>query len=120
MNNLKEQFLGFYNTPNLFEKLNEIKQFEFEPIQIDTLEYNLKIEKKLPLGKRVEYFFEYYINQTKRYKLLYKNIQVLKEKETLGELDFILYDEKEEKYLHTELVYKYYLYDESFENEIDI
>lgn len=120
MNNLKAQFEGFYNTPALFETLNDISQFEFETIDYKKYDYaNFKILQKLPLGKRVEYFFEEYINLSSRYNLIHKNMQVINNKNTLGEIDFILYDKKRELYLHSELVYKFYLYDDSFKEEIN-
>jgi len=118
--NIKEQFLGFYNTPALFDKLNTLEQFKFEEIDLNKIDYSeLIIDKKLPLGKRVEYFFEYYIKLALRYNIVNKNIQIIKDGNTLGELDFILYDKVEKRYEHVELVYKYYVYDPSFENELD-
>ncbi|MGA1932244.1 DUF1853 family protein [Arcobacter sp. YIC-464] len=120
MSNLKEQFEGFYNTPILFKCLNKINQFEFDFLDYKKDDYaNFEIVQKLPLGKRVEYFFEEYIKLSSRYNLIHKNIQVIHNKNTLGEIDFILFDKKEQRYLHTELVYKFYLYDNSFQKEID-
>ncbi len=117
---LKEQFLGFYNTPDLFNNIKTLKQFSYEKLQLDKINYSkLNIKENLPLGKRVEYFFEYYIKHTFRYNLVKKNIQVLKDKQTLGEIDFILYDKYENCFKHIELVYKYYLYDLSYKNELD-
>lgn len=120
MTELKEQFLGFYKTPALFNELYELKQFDFENIDISNIDYSkLSIDKKLPLGKRVEYFFEYYIKLALCYNIVNKNIQIIKDGNTLGELDFILYDNFKKRFEHVELVYKYYLYDPSFENELD-
>ena len=120
MNNIKEQFLGFYNTPSLFEDLNSLKQFSIPDIDLDNLNIeNINIKGKLPLGKRIEYFFEHCINLSSRYDLLAKNIQIIKNKNTLGEIDFILFDNNENCFKHVEVVYKYYLYDMSFENELD-
>lgn len=120
MNNLKTQFLGFINTPPLFKKLNSLNQIELDTNEIKNFDFSqLDIPNKLPLGKRIEHFFSFYIHQSKNYDLIKNNIQIINKKETLGEIDFILYDKKEKKYLHIEHVYKYYLYDDSFPNEID-
>ena len=120
MNNLKTQLLGFINTPPLFKELNGLSQIELDINEIKNFDFSqLNIPDKLPLGKRIEHFFEFYIQQSKEYNLIKSNIQVINNKETLGEMDFLLFDKKEEKYLHVEHVYKYYLYDESFPNEID-
>lgn len=120
MNNLKTQFLGFINTPSLFKKLNGFTQIELDINKIKEFDYSqLNITQKLPLGKRIERFFEFYIQQSKSYDLIKNNIQIINNKQTLGELDFILYDKQAQKYLHIEHIYKYYLYDESFSTKID-
>ncbi len=120
MNNLKNQFLGFINTPSLFTSLDKLTQFELDINEIKNFDFSqLDITQKLPLGKRIEGFFEFYIQQSTNYDLIKSNIQIINNNETLGELDFLLYDKRAKKYLHVEHIYKYYLYDDSCENEID-
>ncbi len=120
MNSIEQQFIGFYNTNYLFKELDGLKQFEFDSIDLNNLQIKkLEINQKLPLGKRVELFFEHYLHLSKRYELHKKNIQIIDCKETLGEIDFIIYDNKKKCFKHVELVYKYYLYDISFEKELD-
>ncbi len=120
MNNLKTQFLGFINTPSLFNELNCLNQFELDINEINNFDFSqLNITQKLPLGKRIERFFEFYMQQSINYELIKSNIQIINNKETLGELDFLLFDKRADRYLHVEHIYKYYLYDESFSNEID-
>lgn len=124
MNKLKKQFLGFMNTSPLFDELNSLKQFKLDINEIKNFDFTkLKISDKLSLGRRVERFFEFYIKESENYELIKNNIQIIKKlenhKHTLGELDFIIYDKNQKKYLHIEHVYKFYLYDESIENEID-
>jgi len=118
---IDKQFLGFYSTPSLFKnKIKNIEQFDVTKISVDTLDFdNLQIVQKMPLGKRVEKFFEFYINNSLRYNILSQNIQVIHNKNTLGEIDFILEDTKLNKHIHLELVYKFYLYDDRFEKELD-
>lgn len=120
MNNLKNQFLGFLNTPSLFKEINGLTQFELNKKEIENFDFSkLDIKERLPLGKRIERFFEFYITQSKNYELIKNNIQIINDKETLGELDFIVFDKRRQKYIHVEHIYKYYLYDTAFENEID-
>lgn len=120
MDNLKQQFLGFINTSALFQEIDGLQQFTFNNEEIKDFDFTqLEITKNLALGKRVECFFEFYIKQSNNYQLIKNNIQIIENKCTLGELDFIIYDKKEHKYIHIEHVYKFYLYDDTIPNEID-
>ncbi len=120
MNNLKNQFLGFLNTPLLFERLHNLSQIKLDINEIEKFDFTkLNITDNLPLGKRIERFFKFYIEQSSNYELIKSNIQIIHNKETLGELDFLLYDKMAKKYLHIEHIYKFYLYDESFSDEIE-
>lgn len=61
------------------------------------------------LGKRVERFFFYQIQQLEEVEIIVENLQISKNKITLGELDCILLQGKH--HIHLEIVYKFYLYD---------
>ena len=120
MNNLKKQFLAYMSTFSLFREWDGLMQFELDIEEVEEFDFSkLEITKRLTLGNRVERFFEFYINQSKKYKLIKKNIQIIKDKHTLGELDFIIYDLVSKKYIHVEHVYKFYLYDDTIEHELD-
>ena len=71
----------------------------------------LNMPERLRLGNRLERFFAYIIQQSELYELVAENIQVFEDKQTIGELDFILYDKQQEKHIHIELGGKLYLYD---------
>lgn len=120
MSNLEKQFQGYINTSSLFEEIDGLKQFELDIKERAWFKFSkLDLSSKLTLGSRVEDFFRFYINHSSNYELVKHNIQIIHEKHTLGELDFILFDKKAQKYIHVEHVYKFYLYDDSFQNEID-
>lgn len=118
---LNQQIKGFYNTQSLFEDtFYDLDIFELESIDIDSFDSNsIDIKIQLPLGKRVEIFFESLIDNSLRYNVISRNIQIINNKNTLGELDFIIYDLKEKTYTHIELVYKFYVYDDRFHRELD-
>ena len=107
---VQQHYNGFLQTPNLW-KGNEIfslKQFE---IDRDSIKVDLKIDEKLRLGKYIERFVSFQIKQDKNCKIISENIQIQQDKLTLGELDCLLY--KNEKPIHLEIIYKFYLYDAS-------
>ncbi|RFN60005.1 DUF1853 family protein [Marixanthomonas ophiurae] len=65
------------------------------------------------LGKQAEVCFEFLLKHSKRYQLHAANIQIQGETQTLGELDYLVFDSKTNKTLHIELACKFYLFDDS-------
>jgi hypothetical protein len=104
------QYEGFLDTFNLspLHSFDIVSFFEFENDKGALL--NVTVPEKLVLGKRIERFFSAYIKQSKRYELLKENIQIRKDKITIGELDFLVEDKLLDEVLHIELVYKFYLF----------
>jgi len=120
MSNLQKQFQGYLNTPSLFEEFYGLQQFELDIKELEQFDSSkLELSSQITLGRRVEDFFRFYINESSKYDLVKHNIQIIEDKQTLGELDFILFDKKAYKYIHVEHIYKFYLYDDSIQNEID-
>ena len=114
------QYLGFINTFEIFNKnILNIENFYIDKKNISYENFKkFELKEHLPLGKRVELFFEFYINNSKNYKILKKNIQIIKDKVTLGELDFIIKNLQTKKIIHIELIYKYYIIKNNEQNEI--
>ncbi|MGM0933897.1 MAG: DUF1853 family protein [Bacteroidota bacterium] len=119
---IKKQLLGFLHTPPLWRgELLGLKQFdpgETMPQEIPDPKKEIpSLASNFVLGKRMESFFELLIQNNNRYKLLANNIQISREKITLGELDFLLKDLHTNQNIHLELVYKFYVYDPSISSE---
>ncbi len=119
-----DQFRGFLKTPDIFPETEntQFNTFKFPQVDInDSVKASLE-ELNHPrnsvLGKRMESFFEIAIENSSRYDLIASNIQIIEKKQTLGELDFLLYDRDRSQSLHVELVYKLYVYDNGFPKEI--
>lgn len=111
------QFRGFFNTPHLFNA----PIFGLIPF-LDTCritpQYNSGFVKNLRLGQRVERFVAEELAHCNHIRILKENIQIQEYKRTLGELDCLLL--KDNKPIHLEIQFKYYLYDENLgETEID-
>jgi len=121
---IKNQYLGFLesNSLQLVEPLLETSVFAFEELAQNSITGDtaaIIINDNEVLGKRIEKFFEYCIDNSSKYHLITSNTQVFKDKITIGEIDFIVKDIPKNKVLHIELVYKFYLYDPSFSIEQD-
>ena len=110
---------SFINAPDLKISSEEypFNNFCFEEDPVDDSDFTYP--KDLVLGKQAEAAFEEYLILLKRYQLLAANLQIhtssslsnRNEKETLGELDYIVRDLRNKKLLHIELACKFYLFD---------
>jgi len=110
---IQKRYEGFLQTNTLWKKnaVCELHQFEIEK---KASKISIDIDEKLRLGKYIERFVSFELKQNKSIQIISENIQIQKEKITLGELDCILLKEKQP--IHLEIVYKFYLYDASVGN----
>ena len=114
---VQKRYEGFLQTNSLW-KNNAIYQLNQFKIEAKSRKIELIINENLRLGKYIERFVSYQLEQEESISIICENIQLQKEKITLGELDCIL--QKEKKIIHLEIIYKFYLYDPSCgKTEID-
>lgn len=114
---LQKRYEGFLKTPCLWIKdaIYNLRQFEITS-EFDKID--IVLDEKLRLGKYVERFVSFELAQQNHMSILAENIQIQNGKITLGELDCLLL--KNNKPIHLEIIYKFYLYDDSVGNcEID-
>ena len=105
---IQKRYEGFLATPNLWtgDLVFGLHQFELES---KLHKIDISINDNMRLGKYIERFVSYQLSNTKKIDVLAGNIQIQKDKRTIGELDCLL--TKKEKSVHLEIVYKFYLYD---------
>ncbi len=110
------RFDGYLKSRELWDgQLFSLKQYTIKGSS--NLEIKLP-KKKLRLGILVEQFVFTCLRANMNIEHLKTNIQIIQDKKTIGELDCLISDKG--KYIHLELVYKFYLYDPSIQgNEID-
>lgn len=117
---LQEQFTGFIRTPQLWTKngIFEYDLFEFpQEIPADIASEAIEPPSTGVLGKRMEQFFKLYVERFSEEEVLAHNEQIFQEKQTVGELDFLLKHRRTGSITHVELVYKFYLYDPEITSE---
>ena len=111
---LLKQYLGFLNSTILWKDKTFFELESFDPeLKIDKLydTIQLEIPNFIVLGKRIESFLADYLEHSADYQLLAKNIQIFSGTRTIGEIDFLLKDQRTNQNLHVEVVYKFYVYD---------
>jgi hypothetical protein len=82
---------------------------------VNDLEFPLPTN--IRLGHLVEKIVSKLIKSSTNYKVIKENIQLIEDKKTIGEIDFILEEIKTKSFIHLELAYKFYLYDPSLSSE---
>jgi hypothetical protein len=106
---IKSQYSGFLNTSPIWEnKQFGIQQFEFPSVELDAFQPT-PVLKKLRLGHQIEHIFKQLIEYSEAYKIVVHNLPVRQNGRTLGEIDFILKDKIQDKLIHVELTYKFYI-----------
>ncbi|PQJ81971.1 DUF1853 family protein [Polaribacter glomeratus] len=105
---IQKRYEGFLQT-NCLWKSNSVYGLHAFEIEATSSKIDIIIDEKLRLGKYVERFVSYQLQQEYNISIICENIQIQREKITLGELDCIVL--KDKKTIHLEIIYKFYLYD---------
>ena len=107
--NVQLQYQGYVNTSFLWQKNPVLGLHQFELHKQKDTQFNEQLPNNMRLGKCVERFVSHELQQQSEIDVLLENKQVQHIKQTIGELDCILHQDKQT--IHLEIVYKFYLYD---------
>ncbi len=103
---------GFLETGTLDDIIEGVSNFSINSnIEISDLPFP-DIKR---LGKRAEFIFEQILKHTDKLEIIANNIQLIEKKRTIGEIDYLL--KQQNKFIHLELATKFYLLDESLDDE---
>lgn len=110
----KEIYRGLMQQSSLLEASNalDLKLLETS----DWEQYPMFSErfKRHKIGRIAEEGLSYYFSVHPRYVLLSEQLVIRNDGETIGELDYVLWDRHLTRYLHVELACKFYLYEPAF------
>lgn len=90
-----------------------LQQLDHDPSPLLTHLDKLKSKR---LGYRFEAFVAYWLQISPNFELLAHNIQIIENKVTLGEVDFIVKNQHSHKIIHLEVAVKFYLGTAPFDN----
>ena len=114
--NRTKRINSILKTKNLDSSITGIKTFKLLNLNLPT-KSNFPLPSKLRLGHLTEKIVSELIKLSTNYTVLYENVQLIEDKITLGEIDFILKENDTNQILHVELAYKFYLFDPSISSE---
>jgi hypothetical protein len=110
--NTKARIASLCKIPILDSEITGVESFRLSDLEIES-DLRFDLPKNLRLGHLVEKTVAQCIQASSNYRLLYESIQLIEEKQTIGEIDFILEELISKRIIHLELAYKFYLYDPS-------
>jgi len=104
-------FSNFINTPPLWHGTAfDVTQFQFPIINLSRFTPQ-PISNTFRLGHQMEAIFKQLLVYDSTYKILVSNLPIREEKQTLGEIDFLLEHRLHKHLVHVELTYKFYILD---------
>ncbi|NER11239.1 hypothetical protein SAMN06265375_103410 [Muriicola jejuensis] len=102
---------AFISTPPLWTRSQfGLQQFPFPEIDLARVK-PVTFGSSMRLGHKMERIFTALLEGQDTYELIMENVVIKKDKKTLGEIDFLLKDLRNDRQLHLELTYKFYLAD---------
>jgi len=106
----KSRISSILNTKNLDFSVTGLQAFNLSTLDLPP-EVDFPLPTNLRLGHLAEAVVSGLIQLSTNYNILYENSQLLEGKNTIGEIDFIIEENKTKQLFHMELAYKFYLYD---------
>ncbi|MEZ7500772.1 DUF1853 family protein [Flavobacterium sp. Arc3] len=112
----KSRITSILKASSLDSSITGIQTFDLSSLN-RTTDLEFQLPTNVRLGHLVEKIVSELIKSSTNYKVRYENIQIIEDKKTIGEIDFIIEDENTEKLIHLELAYKFYVFDPSISAE---
>ncbi|MCA0153093.1 DUF1853 family protein [Winogradskyella vincentii] len=106
---LQEMFNGYQGTPLLWQDKMVFDMEQYVPDSTSKAFFKDKEFNSIRLGNLVEKFVSFQIQNLSNAEIIAENLQINKEKETIGELDILFLLEQQP--IHLEIIYKFYLFD---------
>lgn len=108
----KSRIASILKADSLDSSVTGLQTFNLSELKLLT-ELEFQLPTNLRLGHLAEKIVSELIKSSTNYNVLYENIQLIEAKKTIGEIDFIIEENKTKQVIHMELAYKFYLFDPS-------
>jgi hypothetical protein len=112
----KSRITSILKTNSLDTSVTGLQTFNLAALNLAN-ELEFQLPTNIRLGHLAEKVVSELIKLSSNYNLLYENVQILEDKQTIGEIDFIIEEIKTKQLIHVELAYKFYLFDPTISSE---
>ena len=112
----KSRIASILKANSLDFSITGLQTFNLSALNLVT-DLEFQLPTNLRLGHLVEKIVSELIKSSTNYNVVYENIQVIEDKKTVGEIDFIIADKNTKQLIHMELAYKFYLFDPNISSE---
>ena len=112
----KSRITSILKTNTLDASITGLQTFNLSALRLKT-ELEFELPTNIRLGHLAEKVVSGLIKASNNYKVLCENIQIIKDKQTIGEIDFIIEEIETKQFIHLELAYKFYLFDPAISSE---
>ncbi len=113
----KSRITSILKANYLDSSVTGLEHFNLSELNL-TKDLDFQLPTNLRLGHLAEKIVSKLIKSSNNYKVLYENIQIIEDKKTIGEIDFIIEEVSTKQLTHIELAYKFYLFDPNISSEI--
>jgi len=116
--NAKSRIASIVKANSLDDSITGLDTFNLSELEL-AKDLEFELPTNIRLGHLAEKIVSELIKSSANYKVLYENVQLIEDKKTIGEIDFIIEEIATSQVTHLELAYKFYLFDPSI-SEIPI
>lgn len=114
--NTKSRIESIVNAYSLDESITGIPAFHLSQLNLTAIP-EFPLPTNVRLGHLAEKVVSELVKSSTNYDVLYENVQLIQDKNTVGEVDFILENVQTHEIIHLEVAYKFYLFDPSISSE---
>lgn len=115
--NTKARIKSIREVANLDSSITGFPSFQLDDLIIaEDLDFDLP--KNIRLGHLAEKVVSELIHSSSNCEILYENVQIIEQQQTIGELDYIIKNKQTHQCFHLELAYKFYLLDPSLSSHL--
>lgn len=114
--NTKSRITSILRADSLDFSITGLQAFRLSVLEIES-DLDILLPTNLRLGHLAEIIVSGLIKSSTNYDVVYENVQLIEDKRTIGEIDFIIAENDSNQLIHMELAYKFYLYDPEISTE---